>query len=45
MAEFKAIETQEELDRIIGERLKRERDATEKEIRRFRNAERKGGKI
>ena len=32
MGEFKAIETQEELDRIIGERLKRDREAREKEL-------------
>ena len=32
MGEFKAIETQEELDRIIGERLKRERASVEKEL-------------
>ena len=31
--EFKAIETQEELDRIIGERLTRDREARQKEIK------------
>lgn len=35
MADFKIIETQEELDRIIGERLKREREATEKKYADF----------
>lgn len=33
MAEFKAIETQEELDRIIGERLARDREAKQKELK------------
>lgn len=32
MADFKAIETQEELDKIIGERLKRERKQVEDEF-------------
>lgn len=32
MSEFKVIETQEELDRIIGERLKRERKQVEDEF-------------
>lgn len=32
MAEFTAIETQEQLDKIVGERLKREREKAEKEI-------------
>lgn len=32
MAEFKTIETQEELDRIISDRLKRENDKHEKKI-------------
>lgn len=31
MGDFKAIETQEELDRIIGERVKRERSTVEKQ--------------
>lgn len=31
--EFKAIESQEELDRIIGERLTRDREARQKEIK------------
>lgn len=35
MADFKVIETQEELDRIIGERLKRERETTEKKYADF----------
>lgn len=35
MANFTVIETQEELDRIIGERLKREREATEKKYADF----------
>ena len=32
MADFKAVETQEELDKIIGERLKRERKQVEDEF-------------
>lgn len=32
MSEFKVIESQEELDKIIGERLKREREKTENEF-------------
>lgn len=32
MENFKPIETQEELDRVIGERLKRERETTEKKF-------------
>lgn len=44
MAEFKAIETQEELDRIIGERLKRERDATEKKYADFETLKEKAAR-
>ena len=41
---FKIIETQEELDNIIGERLKREREATEKKYAGFEEAKEKAGK-
>lgn len=41
---FKIIETQEELDNIIGERLKREREATEKKYAGFDEAKEKAGK-
>lgn len=41
---FKIIETQEELDNIIGERLKREREATEKKYADFAEAKEKAGK-
>lgn len=41
---FKAIETQEELDIIIGERLKREREAAEKKYAGFEEAKEKAAK-
>ena len=41
---FKAIETQEDLDIIIGERLKRERDAAEKKYAGFDEAKEKAEK-
>lgn len=41
---FKTIETQEELDAIIGERLKREREAAEKKYAGFDEAKEKAGK-
>lgn len=41
---FKAIETQEDLDIIIGERLKREREANEKKYAGFEEAKEKAGK-
>ena len=41
---FKAIETQEDLDIIIGERLKREREAAEKKYAGFDEAKEKAEK-
>lgn len=41
---FKAIETQEDLDIIIGERLKREREAAEKKYAGFEEAKEKAEK-
>ena len=41
---FKAIETQEDLDIIIGERLKREREAAEKKYAGFEEAKEKAAK-
>lgn len=39
MSEFKTIETQEQLDTIIGERLKRERETIKKEYENFLSPE------
>lgn len=39
MSDFKAIETQEQLDAIIGERLKRERETIKKEYEGFLSPE------
>ena len=39
MSEFKVIETQEQLDAIIGERLKRERETIKKEYEGFLSPE------
>ena len=39
MSEFKAIETQEEFDKVIGERLKREQETVRKEYEGFLSPE------
>lgn len=39
MGEFKAIETQEQLDAVLGERLKRERETIKKEYEGFLSPE------
>lgn len=39
MADFTPIETQEELDRIIGDRLKRERETVKKEFKDYLSPE------
>lgn len=41
---FKTIETQEELDKVIGERLKRERETVEKKYADYETLQEKAGK-
>ena len=43
--EFKAITTQEELDAAIGERIKRERKATEEKYERLDVSGRRGQEV